>query len=184
MQFTALPLAGAFLAAPAPFRDQRGFFARIFCAKELMEATGQTKPVAQANHSRSDTPGTIRGMHLQLPPHAEMKIIKCVRGAVFDVLIDLRQGSPTFLKWHGEVLSEDNQRMMVAPEGFAHGFQSLEPGSEVIYFVTEPYAPGMEAAVRFDDPRIGIKWPLPVSVVSDKDRAVPDLPADYPGIIV
>ncbi|GAB6038067.1 dTDP-4-dehydrorhamnose 3,5-epimerase [Fundidesulfovibrio butyratiphilus] len=184
MRFTALPLSGAYLVEPTPFRDERGFFSRIHCAKELQEATGQTKPIAQINHSRTEEPGSIRGMHYQLPPYAEMKIIKCVRGAVFDVIIDLRKDSPTFLHWCGEILSADNLHLMVAPEGFAHGFQSLEPGSEVIYFVTEPYAAGKEAAVRFDDPRIGIKWPLPVTVVSQKDRATPDLPVDFAGLVL
>lgn len=181
MRMTALPLQGAYCIEPTPFTDDRGFFARVYCREELA-AIGVTRGIAQVNHSRSRTTGTIRGLHYQKPPHAEAKIVKCVRGAVYDVAVDLRRDSPTFLQWHGELLSAENMRMLLVPEGFAHGFQSLEADSEVVYFVTEPYAPGCEGAVRFDDPRVGVRWPAPVTVVSDKDRAVPLLSADFAGL--
>ena len=114
--------------------------------------------------------GTIRGMHFQNPPHAEMKIVRCVKGSIFDVAVDLRKDSPTLLRWHGEILSADNMKALVIPEGCAHGFQSLEDDVELVYISTSPYCKEAEGGIRFDDPKVQIQWPLPVTVISEKDR--------------
>ena len=153
-----------------PFKDERGFFNRIFCQKEL-EAIQPNIVIAQINHSMTKTKGTIRGMHFQYPPHAEMKIVRCVKGGIFDVAVDLRKDSPTFLQWHGEVLSAENMKAMVIPEGCAHGFQSLEDDIQMVYMSTTPYCGEAENGAFYDDPKIGIRWPLPVTIVSDKDKA-------------
>jgi dTDP-4-dehydrorhamnose 3,5-epimerase len=152
---------------PAPFTDERGFFVRVFDHEELgIEIT-------QINHSMTKVKGSIRGMHFQRAPFAEVKIVKCLKGSIFDVAVDLRKDSPTYLKWHGEVLSAENLKMLVVPQGFAHGFQSLEDDVEITYFCSAPYNPESEGAVRYSDPKIGIEWPLPVSVVSAKDKVHP-----------
>ncbi len=181
MKFRALPLAGAHVIEPDPHVDERGMFARVYCQNELAEI-GLDAPVAQVNHSRNSLPGTLRGMHFQYPPKAETKIVKCVRGAVFDVIVDIRQGSPTFLGWHGEVLSADNMLEMFIPPGFAHGFQVLEPDSELIYLHTEFYSPGHEGGFGHDDPRVGIHWPRAVTVLSDRDASHPALSTEFSGI--
>ncbi|HKI80150.1 MAG TPA: dTDP-4-dehydrorhamnose 3,5-epimerase [Pseudodesulfovibrio sp.] len=166
----SLELNGLYLLETEPFKDHRGQFARLFCARELAEI-GLDKPIAQINHSLTRTKGTIRGMHFQLPPHAEIKIVRCLRGACFDVAVDLREDSPTYLRWHGERLTDKNNRALLIPEGFAHGFQTLEPDTELLYFHTEFYTPDSESGVRYDDPAIGIAWPLPVCDISDKDKS-------------
>lgn len=168
----SLELNGLYLLETEPFKDHRGQFARLFCARELAEI-GLDKPIAQINHSLTRTKGTIRGMHFQLPPHAEIKIVRCLRGACFDVAVDLREDSPTYLRWHGERLTDKNNRALLIPEGFAHGFQTLEPDTELLYFHTEFYTPDCEGGVRYDDPAIGIKWPLPVCDVSERDKNHP-----------
>jgi dTDP-4-dehydrorhamnose 3,5-epimerase len=152
---------------PTPFTDERGFFARVFDHKEL------GVEIAQINHSMTKVKGSIRGMHFQRAPFAEVKIVKCLKGSIFDVTVDLRKDSPTYLRWHGEVLSAENLKMLVVPQGFAHGFQSLEDDVEIIYFCSAPYNPESEGAVRYNDPKIGIEWPLPVTVVSAKDKEHP-----------
>lgn len=149
--------------------DQRGSFARFFCAGELAPLLG-TRQIVQINHSHSREAGTVRGMHFQYPPHAEMKMVRCVRGKVFDVAVDLRQGSATFLHWHGETLSAENDKMLVIPEGFAHGFQTLTENTELLYLHTAAYAPQHESGVRFDDPALAIDWPLPFTVCSQRDK--------------
>ena len=181
MQFIRLSLKKAHIILPEPFADHRGKFARIFCHKEL-HRIGHIKPIVQVNHSLSFRKGAVRGMHFQYPPKAETKIVKCLHGSVFDVIIDLRQGSPTFLQWHGEVLSAENMRMVYIPEGFAHGFQTLEENAELLYLHTEFYSPEHEGAVRYDDPMINISWPLAISDISEKDQAHPLLPEDFKGI--
>jgi dTDP-4-dehydrorhamnose 3,5-epimerase len=163
-----------------PFRDDRGFFNRIFCQKEL-EAIRPNITIVQINHSMTKTKGTIRGMHFQYPPCAEMKIVRCVKGSLFDVAVDLRKSSPTFLQWHGEVLSARNMKALVVPEGFAHGFQSLEDDTEAVYLSTAFYCKEAEDAVRYSDPAFGIKWPLEVTAISEKDAKHPFL-SDFKGI--
>ena len=181
MHFTSLPLSGAYIIEPQPFKDKRGLFARIFCKDEL-KAVGHTKDIVQMNYSLTVEKGAVRGMHFQYPPKAEIKIVKCLRGAVFDVIIDLRRNSPTLLKWHGEILSDENMKMMYIPEGFAHGFQTLKENCELLYLHTEFYSPECEGGVRFDDPKVGIKWPLEVTDISERDKMHPLLSEDFSGI--
>jgi dTDP-4-dehydrorhamnose 3,5-epimerase len=164
-----------------PFRDERGFLNRIFCQKEL-ELIRQNIVIAQVNHSMTKTKGTIRGMHFQYPPHAEMKIVRCVKGSIFDVAVDLRQGSPTFLQWHGEVLSAENMKALVIPEGCAHGFQSMEDDIEMIYLHTAAYCKDYEGAVRYNDPAINILWQLEAITISDRDSSYPLIAGGYKGI--
>lgn len=173
MIFEKLELEGAYVIRPEKREDDRGFFARGWCRREL-EAEGLVSDLAQANISLSRARGTIRGMHYQLPPAAEVKLIRCTRGAVYDVIVDLRPDSPTYLRWCGVELAEDNYCMMYVPEGFAHGFQALTDNAEVFYLVSEFYTPGQERGLRFDDPAIRIEWPTPVTVISEKDRSWPD----------
>lgn len=181
MQFEPTPLKGAFVITPEPFSDHRGSFMRIYCKQEL-EAVGVNKEIVQANHSVTIKKGAVRGMHYQRPPKAEIKIVKCIQGAVFDVIIDLRKNSPTFCRWCGETISAKNMKMMVIPEGFAHGFQVLESKSELLYFHTQFYSPDHEGGLCFDDPAIGIKWPLEVIDVSDRDRSHPLVDSSFKGI--
>lgn len=173
---------------PEPFYDERGFFSRIFCQKEMSQkeisSTKENLIIEQINNSFTKKKGTIRGLHFQYPPHAEIKIVKCIKGKIFDVGVDLRVGSPTFLKWHGEILSEENQKMLVIPEGFAHGFQTLEEDSEIIYFNTKFYCKEAEGALRYDDPKIGIQWPEKVTVISEKDLKNPYIDEKFKGILL
>jgi dTDP-4-dehydrorhamnose 3,5-epimerase len=164
-----------------PFRDERGFFNRIFCQEEL-SAICSNMVIAQINHSMTALKGSVRGMHFQYPPHAEMKIVRCVRGSIFDVAVDLRKDSLTFLHWHGEILSADNMKAFVVPEGCAHGFQSLEDTIEMIYLHTKVYCKTAEGTLRYDDPKIGIQWPLQVSHISEKDLSAPLITQNYGGI--
>ena len=174
-------LKNAFVLKPEPLEDSRGKFSRIFCRQELPQI-GRDKSIVQINQSLTRKKGAIRGMHFQRPPMAEIKMVKCLRGSVFDVIIDLRKGSSTFLKWHGEILSAENMKMIYVSEGFAHGFQTLEEDSELLYFHTEFYSPEHEGGVRFDDPKVGIKWPLEVTDISEKDRSHPLLPSEFAGL--
>jgi len=169
---------GLKLITPKPFFDERGYFSRIFCQKETIEIK-ENLVIAQINNSFTKKKGTIRGMHFQYPPHAEIKIVRCVRGKIFDVGVDLRKDSPTFLQWHGEILSAENQKMFVIPEGFAHGFQTLEDDSEIIYFNTAFYNKEFESAISYKDPKIGIKWLEKVTVVSEKDANHPYIKEDF-----
>jgi dTDP-4-dehydrorhamnose 3,5-epimerase len=172
MIFKETKLKGAFIIDLDKKEDQRGYFARAFCAKEF-EAHGIKSKVAQANMSFSAKKGTLRGMHYQLPPASEPKFIRCVRGAIWDVIIDMRPESPTYLQHIGVELSADNRRAIYVPDMFAHGNQALTDNVELYYLVGEFYTPGCERGVRYDDPVIGIEWPLPVSVISDKDAKWP-----------
>jgi len=165
----------------SPFIDTRGAFLRLFCETELA-AILRGRRVIQINHSRTVHVGAIRGLHFQHPPHSEMKLIRCLRGRVFDVAVDLRVNSPNFLRWHGEELSADNSRMVVIPEGFAHGFQVLEPDSELLYLHTAPYEPTAEGGVRFDDPALAIRWPLEVKELSQRDARHPLIDKSFMGI--
>lgn len=183
MIFSELELRGAFLIEPEPFIDNRGSFTRIFCKDELLQI-GHNDPIAQINHSRNVEKGIIRGLHFQHPSEAEIKIIKCIKGAIFDVIVDIRKKSSTFLEWYGQTLSEKNMKMMYVPKGFAHGFQTLEPETELIYFSTEPYCPEFEGALRYDDPQIGIHWPLAVSTVSERDQLHPYIGKSFSGVTI
>jgi len=181
MKIKPTPLQDSFIIEPEPFKDDRGLFARVFCQNELRNIL-RDKNIVQINHSLTRQKGAIRGMHFQYLPKAEIKMIKCLCGSVFDVMVDLRQDSSTFLKWHGEVLSAENMKMMCIPEGFAHGFQTLEEDCELLYFHTEFYSPEHESGVRYNDHMINILWPLEVTEISDKDERYSLLPQNFGGI--
>jgi dTDP-4-dehydrorhamnose 3,5-epimerase len=170
MIFTETPLRGAYLIDLEKRGDDRGFFARAFCEREF-GALGLATRFVQVNNSLSAQRGTLRGMHYQLAPKAETKLVRCIRGALWDVALDLRPGSPTFGQSFGAELTAENRRMMYVPKGFAHGFVTLVDGTEAFYFVDEFYAPDLERGVRWDDPRFEVSWPIPPAVLSDKDRA-------------
>ena len=173
MIFTETPLAGAYVIALEPREDERGFFARAFCKNELAEH-GLPNEIVQANLSFNHKRGTLRGMHMQVPPHGEDKMVRCIAGAIWDAIVDLRPGSPTYLKWFGVELSAANRLMLYVPKGFAHGYQSLTDGSEVLYMVTQFYTPGAERGLRWNDPAFGIPWPVSDPILSPKDAAAPD----------
>ncbi len=172
MKITPLPLRGLNLIESEPFCDQRGRFARMFCARELAEV-GLNANVVQANHSVTSRKGSIRGMHFQRSPHAETKIVRCLAGACFDVAVDLRPESETYLQWHGEMLTPDNYRALYIPEGFAHGFQSLEDDTVLFYMVTACYEPSAEGGILYNDPAVNIQWPLAVADISERDQRFP-----------
>ena len=173
MNFTPTKLDGATIVELKELCDERGFFARSWCQKEFQEH-GLSANVVQANISYNKLKGTLRGMHYQVGPYEESKLVRCTQGAIYDVIIDLRQGSPTFKQWLGVELSAANHRMLFVPEGFAHGFVSLTDESEVTYQVTQFYHPASERGVRYNDPSFGVVWPIPVAVISEKDRSWPD----------
>ncbi len=168
MQFTETELAGAYVIDLEQHSDDRGFFARTFCMNEFADH-GLKPTIAQCNLSYNHRAGTMRGMHYQLAPAAETKLVRCIRGAIHDVIIDLRPESPTYLQHIGVELSDENRKALYVPELFAHGYQALTDGAEVMYQVTEFYTPGMERGIRYDDARFGIEWPMEVTVISDKD---------------
>lgn len=177
----ATPLAGLLAIERQPISDSRGFLARLFCREEFA-ALGFDQGIAQINHTLTRQQGTVRGMHFQTPPHAETKFVSCVRGKVFDVAVDLRRSSPTFLQWHAEILSADNHRSLLIPAGFAHGFQTLEPDCELIYLHSAPYTPAAEAGLNALDPRLDIQWPLPIAEQSERDAALKLLEQNFTGI--
>lgn len=172
MIFRETALRGAFVIEVETHADERGFFARTFCQNEF-EAHGLKPAVAQCNLSFNHHAGTVRGLHFQRPPAAESKLVRATRGAVLDVIVDLREDSPTYLQHVAVELSADNRRALYVPELFAHGYQTLTDAAEVSYQVSEFYTPGCEGGLRHDDPRLGIAWPLPVTVISAKDAAWP-----------
>lgn len=174
MLFTETKLKGAFIIDLEERQDHRGFFARTFCAKEF-EGHGLKPIVAQCNLSFNYKKGTLRGMHYQIDPACETKLIRCTQGAIYDVIIDMRPDSPTYLSHIGVELTAKNRRALYVPEMFAHGYQSLTDEAEVVYQVGEFYTPGYERGLRYNDPILGIEWPLPVSVISEKDAAWPML---------
>jgi dTDP-4-dehydrorhamnose 3,5-epimerase len=175
------PLPGLYVAQRKPLGDSRGYLERMFCAEEL-ETLLAGKCIAQINHTLTATRGTVRGLHFQYPPHAETKFVSCLRGEVFDVAVDLRRESPTFLHWHGEILSADNHRSLVIPEGFAHSFQTLTDDCEMLYFHTASHKPEAEGGVHAQDPRLAIHWPLPVQNLSARDAAHPLIDEHYLGV--
>ncbi len=172
MIFTETRLKGIYIIDMEPIRDERGFFARSFCQNDFTEH-GLKVNVAQCNVSFNKKKGTLRGMHFQLPPKAEAKLVRCTRGKIYDVVIDLRPGSPTYCQWEAVELSADNYRALYIPEEFAHGFQTLEDNSEVFYQMFEFYAPEYASGVRWDDPAFGINWPLPGPIISERDQLYP-----------
>jgi dTDP-4-dehydrorhamnose 3,5-epimerase len=176
MKFTESDIPGAWLIEPEPIRDNRGAFARIFCEKEF---AARELAIRYPQHSVSHnvTRGTLRGLHYQEAPFAETKVVSCIRGAIFDVCVDLRPQSPTFRQWRGFELSAQNRNLFYIPAGCAHGFQTLTDDAEVHYLISEFYTPEASRGVRYDDPAFAINWPLPVSVISDKDCGWPDFKA-------
>lgn len=174
-------LDGVVVVQSPSMRDERGEFQRLYCDRELSAVT-RGRAVVQINRSRTLRVGSVRGLHLQRAPHGEIKLVRCLRGRVWDVAVDLRAGSATFLRWHAEELTSDNGRMLVIPEGCAHGFQVLEPDSELLYLHTAHYAPESEAGFHCTDPRLGIDWPLPVVGLSQRDSQLPRIGEGFEGL--
>jgi dTDP-4-dehydrorhamnose 3,5-epimerase len=174
--FTETPLSGAFAVDPEPLGDERGSFARTFCAEEFARL-GLEPAVEQCNVSTNVRRGTLRGLHWQEEPHGEAKLVRCTAGAIHDVIVDLRPESVTFCHWHAAHLSAENRRALYVPRGFAHGFQTVADGSEVLYQMSTPFVPGAARGIRYDDPRFAIDWPLPVAAVSERDASYPDFVA-------
>lgn len=181
LTITDLPLTGLKLIERQPLGDNRGFLTRIFCAEELA-AAGWDKPIAQINHSYTAKQGTVRGLHFQHPPYAEMKLVSCIRGAIWDLALDLRHGSPTFLQWHAQQLSAENNLALLMPQGFAHGFQTLTDNVELLYCHSMPYKTSAEDGLKPTDPRIGIPWPQEISEMSARDASHPLLDDQFEGI--
>jgi dTDP-4-dehydrorhamnose 3,5-epimerase len=181
MIFIPNVLEGSYIVEIQPYKDDRGWFGRFYCKDEFQQI-GHNKEWVQMNHSVTYQKGAIRGMHFQVAPYREIKMVRCIAGAVYDVIIDLRKDSATFLKWFGSDLSAENKRMMYIPEGFAHGFQCLSNDCELIYFHTEYYEPGFEGGIRHDDPAVSIKWPLNVTTISERDQLHPKLDENFKGI--
>ena len=163
--------------------DSRGAFTRFFCENEFSEILGSRR-IVQINYSITRLAGAIRGMHFQKPPFAETKIVRCLKGKVWDVALDLRKDSPTFLKWHAEILSPENRKAIFIPEGVAHGFQTIDNDSELLYLHTAAYEKSAEEGIRFNDPNHSINWPLPVSEISDRDKNHPIINKNWAGILI
>ena len=178
---TDLPLMGLKLVERQRIGDSRGFLSRLFCA-EALAAAGWYKPIAQLNHTSTTQRGTVRGLHYQRPPHAEMKLVTCIQGEILDIAVDLRAGSPTFLRWHAEILSAENNRALLIPEGFAHGFQTLTDHVVLIYCHSAAYCPEAEAALHAEDPRLAIKWKLPIAELSVRDGMHPLIDEKFEGV--
>ncbi|HTJ05156.1 MAG TPA: dTDP-4-dehydrorhamnose 3,5-epimerase family protein [Caldimonas sp.] len=175
------PLAGLMRVRRQPIGDARGFLVRLFCADELRDA-GWRAAVAQVNQTRTRERGSVRGMHYQRPPHAEMKLVQCLRGEVFDVAVDLRRGSPTFLRWHAERLSDDNGVALLIPEGFAHGLQTLTGDVDMLYCHSAAYVPTAEDGLHPRDPRLAIDWPLAIAALSRRDDAHAFVGTEFAGV--
>jgi dTDP-4-dehydrorhamnose 3,5-epimerase len=175
VRFHPTPLAGAFAVELARVEDDRGFFARSFCVEEF-RAHGLNPAVAQCNVSWNRRKGTLRGLHFQARPHEEAKLVRCTRGAVWDVIVDLREDSPTRLRWHAVELSADSRLALYVPEGFAHGFQTLQDDCEVLYQMAVPYRPELARGVPWNDPKLAIAWPLKDPILSERDRSYAPIP--------
>jgi dTDP-4-dehydrorhamnose 3,5-epimerase len=175
------PLAGLMRVRRKRIGDSRGDLTRIFCADELRSA-GWTEPLVQLNLTRTRSRGTVRGLHYQHPPHAETKLVQCLRGEVFDVVVDLRAGSPTFLQWHAERLSPDNEMALLVPAGFAHGFQTLTDDVEMLYGHSAKFAADAEAGLHVEDSTLAIAWPLGIEGLSSRDRQQPVIDASFAGL--
>jgi dTDP-4-dehydrorhamnose 3,5-epimerase len=181
MTFTEIFLKDSYVIELQPYSDERGWFSRFYC-KEEFQKIGHTKEWVQLNHSLTYKKGTIRGMHFQEEPYREIKMVRCIAGSVYDVIIDLRKDSSTYLNWFGIELSAQNKKMIYIPEGFAHGFQCLTDNCELIYHHTEFYIPNAEAGIRYNEPRINIEWPLPVTGISSRDSSHQYLGENFKGI--
>jgi len=181
MTFTPTSLEGSYLIDPNVFQDERGWFTRTYCKEEFSSIVPSLEWV-QFNHSCTRHCGAIRGLHFQKPPHQEAKLIRCIAGAVWDVTVDLRIESPSFLKWFGVELSAANRKMLFVPERFAHGFQTLTENCEMLYHHTHAYAPDAEGGLRYDDPQLAIHWPKPPTCLSERDLRHPLLTQDFKGI--
>ncbi len=181
--FIPTPLPGLKLVQRKAIEDHRGFLSRFYCAYEFRLA-GITKPIAQINHTLTRKKGAVRGLHFQHPPHAETKMVSCLKGEIWDVAVDLRSDSPTFLQWHGEILSAANRKSLLIPEGYAHGFQALTEDCELIYLHTADYHPEAEGALNVTDPRLSISWPLPIDDLSERDRNHPLISSSFQGIVL
>ena len=179
--FTLTNLAGLTIVQRKAIEDPRGFLSRFYCAEEFIKA-GMTKSIAQINQTLTKRKGAIRGMHFQYPPHAEIKLVSCMQGEIFDVAVDLRQGSPTFLHWHGEILSAKNRKSLLIPEGFAHGFQTMTEDCELIYLHTDAYHPEAEDALNAMDPALEIMWPHAVTDISERDSNHKLIKQNFKGI--
>jgi len=182
-KFTPTSIIDLIICERKPIVHDLGFFARFFCEKEFKEI-GLNKPIVQMNQTLTRIKGSVRGMHFQKPPNAENKIVTCVKGKIFDVAIDIRENSPTFLQWHGEELSEENNKSMYIPEGFAHGFQALSENCEMFYLHTSSYNADSEGALHWSDPLLSIKWPLTVTDVSDRDTSHSFINQDFNGLVL
>jgi dTDP-4-dehydrorhamnose 3,5-epimerase len=182
-EISETPLDGVKVLHRKVLGDERGFLERLFCAREL-RALMSDRTIKQINRTLTSRRGTVRGMHFQRPPHSETKFVTCLRGKVFDVAVDLRRGSPTFLKWHAEVLTASDPSTLFIPEGFAHGFQALSDDSELLYFHTAYYEPGAEGAINVRDPLLAIRWPEEITELSSRDARHPMLGSDFEGIAV
>lgn len=176
MRFVETSIPGAYVIEIVEIRDARGFFARTWCEDEL-RAHGLAPHIAQESCSYSEKKGTLRGLHYQAPPHEEVKLVRCTSGSCFDVIVDLRRGSPAFARWFGIELSAENRKTLYVPRGCAHGFQTLVDQTEVFYQMSDPYAPECARGVRWNDPAFGIRWPDTNPILSDRDRSFPDFVA-------
>jgi dTDP-4-dehydrorhamnose 3,5-epimerase len=179
----AIPFQGLSLVQRKPIGDDRGYLERMFCSEELKSLV-PGKNIVQVNHTLTAKRGTVRGMHFQHSPHAETKFVSCLRGEVFDVAVDLRPGSPTFLQWHAEILSADNHKTLVIPEGFAHGFQTLTEDCQMLYLHTTAYRAEAEGGLNARDPRVAIQWPLAIAEQSARDSKHPVVSDDFSGVAV
>lgn len=181
--YIATPLTGLTLIHRNAIEDDRGFLSRFYCAEEFREI-GVDKPVAQMNQTLTRNKGAVRGLHFQFPPHAETKMVSCLKGEIWDVAVDLRRDSPTFLHWHGENLSAANRKSFLIPEGFAHGFQTLTEDCELIYLHTASYHPSAEGALNVADPRLNITWSLPIVDLSNRDRNHAFIDENFEGVVL
>lgn len=180
--FTPTPLQGVYIVEPKPIKDDRGYFERYFCAQDFTEI-GLQKPLVQINHSYTKGIGTIRGLHYQTRPYCETKIVRCLKGSIYDVAVDIRENSPTFLQYFGAELSEENGKYLYIPEGFAHGFQTLSDEAEILYLVTETFNPQADSGLNALDPVLSISWPLPLGHISDKDKNALFINQDFKGVL-
>ena len=181
MKIASTDIDGIAVVEHSPFTDHRGTFTRLFCDGDLGEILGN-RHIAQINRSKTTVSGAVRGLHYQRSPHAEMKLVLCLKGKIWDVAVDLRAGSRTFLRWHAEELTANNCRMLVIPEGCAHGFQVLDADSELLYLHTAPYSPASEGGIHPSDPLLNIPWPLPISDLSQRDGTHPLLSEKFSGL--
>ncbi|CAB3920922.1 MULTISPECIES: dTDP-4-dehydrorhamnose 3,5-epimerase family protein [Achromobacter] len=181
MQVHKTPIPGMCIVTSTAHRDERGAFTRLFC-RDTLRHIMDDRQILQINYSTTNSLGAVRGLHFQTSPHAEMKLVRCLRGKVWDVVVDLRSDSPTFLQWHAETLDAESLKMIVIPEGCAHGFQALAVDSELIYLHTALYRPDHEGGLRYDDPALKIAWPLPPTDISIRDRSHPPIDPSFPGV--